>query len=88
MQKFFSFYLSELQIKIAVYQREVETREQEISQLKKGFEDEMCAFRDQNGLDKVLKNNLFDFKMECERFKKELYMQHNSRRQNMKRKPC
>ena len=61
-----------MQTKIAVYQKEVKAREQEISQLKKelnALENEMCAFRDQNkGLDTVIKKvqrNLSDCEMEC-----------------------
>ena len=65
-----------MQTKIAVYQKEVEAREQEILHLEKKFENERCGFRDQNKvlntmLEKV-QRNLSDCEMECERLKKEL----------------
>ena len=73
----FFFLLPDLQTIKAVYQKEVEAREQEISQLLKKelneLENEMCALRDQNnGLDTVIekvRRNLSDCEMECERLK-------------------
>ena len=69
----------ELQNKVTLYQKEVEAKEQKISQQEEelnALENEMCVFRDQNkGLDAVLKrlqSNLSDREMECERFKKAL----------------
>ena len=66
-----------LQTKIAVYEKEVEAREQEISQLKREFENEKCVLKEQHqDLDTVLKKvqrKLSDCEMECEKLKKELY---------------
>ena len=68
-----------MQNKITLYQKEVEAKEQQISQQEEelnALENEMCAFRKQNeGLDTVLKTlqrNLSDREMECEKFKKAL----------------
>ena len=68
-----------MQNKITLYQKEVEAKEQKISQQEEelnALENEMCTFRDQNkGLATVLERlqiNLSDREKECEKLKKAL----------------